>query len=169
MTFKMRLTRRTFLQASALAGAAGATGVVVTTQFDDDEPDRRSALPVPTPDPTKITTEPRIDEEIEGFLAVAPRVLRSGQVENVSFALFQNDLPARSTVRLVLHQEDVIFAEATGYVPGRAAVPLAVPVLAAGEYTLRVSGKGFAESAQLQVQDGTILFLETDKPIYKPG
>ena len=32
-----------------------------------------------------------------------------------------------------------------------------------------LSGNGFTDRATVRVEDGTILFLETDKPIYKPG
>ncbi len=56
-----------------------------------------------------------------------------------------------------------------GPVAGRGGVPFRLPRLAAGDYTLRVSGKGFSDEGKVRVEDGTILFLETDKPIYKPG
>ena len=44
-----------------------------------------------------------------------------------------------------------------------------VPLLPAGAYILRVQGPGFEDRTVVQVEDGTILFLETDKPVYKPG
>ena len=34
---------------------------------------------------------------------------------------------------------------------------------------MTVQGAGFSDSADVQVQQGTLVFLETDKPIYKPG
>ena len=44
-----------------------------------------------------------------------------------------------------------------------------VPLLPAGTYVLQVEGPGFKDETFVQVQDGTVLFLETDKPVYKPG
>ncbi len=34
---------------------------------------------------------------------------------------------------------------------------------------MEVRGEGFSDKAKVRVQDGSLLFLETDKPIYKPG
>ena len=44
-----------------------------------------------------------------------------------------------------------------------------VPSLPAGTYELQVQGPGFKDTTLVQVQDGTVLFVETDKPVYKPG
>ena len=44
-----------------------------------------------------------------------------------------------------------------------------MPVLADGIYELAVEGPGFSASQELQVESRTVLFLETDKPVYKPG
>ena len=51
----------------------------------------------------------------------------------------------------------------------RAAWLVRVPVLADGIYELAVEGPGFSASQELQVESRTVLFLETDKPVYKPG
>ena len=34
---------------------------------------------------------------------------------------------------------------------------------------MEVRGEGFFDRTKVRVQDGSLLFLETDKPIYKPG
>ena len=110
-------------------------------------------------------------------MVVAPEVLRSGQTHNISVSLFQGAEPAEGTVRLELSDPDSgdVVARASLFVQGSGPVPLAVPPGADGSYTLRVSGEGtrsgsFDDSARLQVQTApVILFLETDKPIYKPG
>src|SRR5688572_16902550 len=139
-----RISRRTFLTASGLTAAAAATGALLEWQSDDDE---RAPGLSPTPDggptglltPTADATDtPRVDETVDGYVAVAPRVLRSGQVENISFALFRDDDPARSTVTTRLSNADGVVAEARGWVAGRGALALSLPRLVAGEYTLNV-------------------------------
>ena len=55
------------------------------------------------------------------------------------------------------------------WIGGRGSVPLRIPAGATGDHTLRISGRGFADEGVVRVEPGTILFLESDKPIYKPG
>ena len=132
----------------------------------------RVGAPLPTP-PGPITYSPQVD----GYMVVAPEVLRSGQTHNIPVSLFQGAEPAEGTVRLELSEAGSgrVKASAERFVQGSGPVPLAVPPGADGSYTLRVSGEGtrsgsFDDSARLQVQAApVILFLETDKPIYKPG
>ena len=85
--------------------------------------------------------------------------------------------PAQGSVSLTLSKPETgrVIAEATGFVQGSGPVPLSAPELSEGGYTLTVAGEGadggaFFESAEVRVEAAsTILFLETDKPIYKPG
>ena len=44
-----------------------------------------------------------------------------------------------------------------------------MPKLAEGDYQLQTLGNGFQAQSPVRVEDGTLVFLETDKPIYKPG
>ena len=124
---------------------------------------------LPTPGP--ITYSSRVD----GYMVVAPEVLHSGQMHDISVSLLRGADPAEGTVRLILSDGDRVVAEASQFVQGSGAVSLAVPEGAAGSYILRVSGKGtgggsFEDSTTILVQaPPVILFLETDKPIYKPG
>ncbi len=108
-------------------------------------------------------------------MVVAPEVLHSGQTHDISVSLLRGADPAEGTVHLMLLAGDLVLVEASQFVQGSGAVSLAVPEGAAGSYTLRVSGEGtgggsFEDSTTILVQDPpVILFLETDKPIYKPG
>ena len=52
---------------------------------------------------------------------------------------------------------------------GPARFPSRFPEASPGEYDIEVKGLGFRDSAQVRVVDTKALFLETDKPIYKPG
>ena len=110
-------------------------------------------------------------------MVVASETLRSGQTHNISVSLFQGAEPAEGTVRLALSESGSgrVVATADGIVQGTGTLPLTVPPGADGSYRLRVYGEGtgggnFSDSSRVQVQAApVILFLETDKPIYKPG
>jgi len=53
-------------------------------------------------------------------------------------------------------------------VSGKGTVEVAVPKLAAGTTAWRSPAR-LQKTAEVQVRAGTMVFLETDKPIYKPG
>ncbi|HEU5330618.1 MAG TPA: MG2 domain-containing protein, partial [Thermomicrobiales bacterium] len=171
-----RMSRRTFLTGSgaALILAAGG-GLALARQFGaDDDPQAGPGTPEVTAtvngqsSPT-MTAAPRVDQAADGYLAVAPRTFRAGQAEAISLALFKGDKPANSTVTVALLKDGKAVAQAADWVPGRGSVALSVPKLAAGDYQLKISGKGFSDTGAITVEDNAILFLETDKPIYKPG
>ncbi|MBI4491546.1 MAG: alpha-2-macroglobulin, partial [Chloroflexi bacterium] len=155
-----QVSRRSFLRATVATMASSAVAVAC------------SGLPpiskqgAPTPD---IPPPGWVDEPADGYVAVAPRALRSGQSENVSLALFQGEQPARSTVTVSLLKDGRPVADARGRVAGRGSVALNLPPLAEGDYQLRVSGQGFQDQAPIRVEEGTLVFVETDKPVYKPG
>ena len=108
--------------------------------------------------------------EVDGYVVLAPAALPSGQTEGVSISLFSGQQPARGEVRLALLKgSGDIVAEAAGFIERTGRVPLVIPAVPAGSYGLRVQGPGFEETAAIRVEDGTVLFVETDKPVYKPG
>ena len=133
------------------------------------------------PKPATSVPEPGAYSEIvDGYLAAVPAVLRAGRTENVSVSLFDGAEPARGDVRLVLLQGSSPIAEASASVAGAGAIPLSVPTMPAGHraihYTLHIEGGGdadgpaFTDTAMVLVKEpAELLFLETDKPIYKPG
>jgi CD109 antigen len=123
-----------------------------------------SAAPRPTP---RVGSSP--EGPVNGYLAVAPRVLRPGQSETVSVSLFYGDRQSGATVQLALLKDGREVASARSYVQGRGNVSLPVPQAAEGDYLLRMTGSGFRAESQVRVEDGTLVFVETDKPIYKPG
>ena len=121
-------------------------------------------------DPGAVVYSGRLDS----YLAVAPAVLRAGQTENISVSLFDGAEPAQGAVQLTLMQDGVPVAQTTEFVQGVASVPLTVPALPAGDYDLHIVSSGddgtqFEDTSSVSVQNPTILFLQTDKPIYRPG
>jgi len=119
--------------------------------------------------PGNLTAGPRFEDRVDGYLAVAPRTLRSGQDEAISVSLLDGDRPATGTVRLALLKDGKEVAASSAYLQGRDNVNLSVPQLAEGEYRLQLSGNGFQAESPVRVEDGTLVFAETDKPVYKPG
>ncbi len=123
------------------------------------------------------TASPTYSGTPDSYVAVAPSVLNSGQTNAVSVSLFDGTEPARGRVRLTLAESEdgVPLVEATEDVTGNAPVQLAVPPLDEGAYLLRLTGMGaggtdFEHVANVEVRAAApVLFLETDKPIYKPG
>ncbi len=115
------------------------------------------------------SSPPVMGERVNSYVALAPRVLRAGETESVSLTLFFGAQLARSDVSVALTKDDAVVAEGSARIEGKGTVELAVPQGSSGEYELTVQGSGFEDSATVRVQDGTLLFVETDKPIYKPG
>jgi len=108
-------------------------------------------------------------EQIDSYVALAPRVLRVGQVESVALSLFQGDRLATGRVQVSLEKDGATVLQQSGVVHGKGTVGFEVPSVDQGDYQLSISGPGFQDSTSVRVEDGTLLFLDTDKPIYKPG
>ena len=130
----------------------------------------RTAIPVPAPTAIPIAVPaPVLTDNVDGYMALAPATLRSGQQESISISLFSGGEPARGRVNLALMRRGGFLAESSGYIDGSGTVSIQVPDIAPGDYSLRIDGDGFEDTANVRVEDGTVLFLETDKPVYKPG
>ncbi len=128
------------------------------------------ALDASAPDPSKYS------KNVDSYVALAPPVLHAGQTHHVPVSLFDGTEPAQGTVLVSLaNPSGQNLAQAEAFVPGNGTIELELPEMAEGAYVLNVKGQGangggFAETADVQVQaEPVVLFLETDKPIYKPG
>ena len=110
-----------------------------------------------------------LSDPADGYLALAPAVLRPGQTESIPVSLFSKGRPARGQVSLALMKDGAALAEGAGFIRGAGEVVIDIPETPNGEYRLRIRGEGFEGTAPLRVEAATALFVETDKPIYKPG
>ncbi|MDO8614037.1 MAG: MG2 domain-containing protein, partial [Dehalococcoidia bacterium] len=110
-----------------------------------------------------------VSAEVDGYVALVPRVLRAGETESVSLSLFDGDRLARGDVQVAFRSKGKTVLETSADIKGKGTIQLQVPPDARGDYEIVVNGPGFTDTARVQVQQGTLLFLETDKPIYKPG
>ncbi|MFH0916543.1 MAG: alpha-2-macroglobulin family protein [bacterium] len=112
---------------------------------------------------------PPVSEKVDGYVALVPRVLRSGETASFSFSLFNGEKLAKSQVSVSVLDKGKPIASATASIDGKGTVALDLPRVSAGEYQVAFTGAGFSDTTPVQIQSGTLLFLETDKPIYKPG
>lgn len=146
-----------------------ATALVIALLLGSGTSCLRPATPTAAVNPTRPVASPPVDGPVDGYLALAPRVLHSGQAHTISVSLFHGQEMASSTVQLALAQGGQAVAQAEGRIEGRGELTLAVPALAEGEYELTLSGRGFQATSPVRVEEGTLVFIESDKPIYKPG
>ena len=158
--------------AAACSREAQPTGLTSTPTLDSTAtPGGTPAVsPALTPvTPVAVTRPKPVTGPVDGYLAVAPSVLRSNAVESVSVSLFSRGRPASGNVMVALLSNGVPVSKASGFIEGQGSLDVKVPALADGVYELAVEGPGFSASQELQVESRTVLFLETDKPVYKPG
>lgn len=150
----------TLLIAAAACQARTQTPIPTRTPFPTLAP-----TPRPTPAPTP-TPKP---EPADSYVALAPRMLRAGTTEAISVSLIKQGRPLSGSVEAVLLKDGATIAQGSGEVRGAGTVSLNVPRVPEGSYVLELRGPGFTDQATVQVQEGTLVFTETDKPIYKPG
>ncbi|MSP13102.1 MAG: alpha-2-macroglobulin [Chloroflexi bacterium] len=145
----------------------------------DATPEALGETPTPRPTAGASQPTPTSTRQIQvlpssgpasSYLAVAPKVLRSGQTETISISLFDGQKPASGNVQVALLKDGRSVAEASGLIQGKGDLSLALPRLAEGDYQLRLTGgPHIQDQSPIRVEDGTLIFVETDKPIYKPG
>ena len=124
----------------------------------------------PTPRPTpQVDVVPGL--EADSFIAVVPKRLRAGYAERVSVSLFNGDSPVAGDVVLTLFDGRDPVASVEARVNGAANLELPIPQLEPGLYLIEIEVEGVPEirSSSILVEEGFLLFVETDKPIYKPG
>jgi CD109 antigen len=103
------------------------------------------------------------------YTAIIPAILQAGSKQKVSVALFAEEAPASGNVNLVLLKDGKEFTRAQSNIKGNGEIQLTIPDGLEGDYTLRVQGDKFQDEARVAVTNNYLIFLETDKPIYKPG
>ena len=148
------------------------TPVVVGPDATAIPPKPTSAPPAgatPTRAPAPTATLPAVSPRADGYIATLPKTLRSGQTERVAVSLFDGQRMGADNVRLLLMKGTQTLAEGGAPIQGTGNIPIQLPVVADGDYDLVVKGSTFQDKAAVKIEDGTIVFVESDKPIYKPG
>jgi CD109 antigen len=107
--------------------------------------------------------------DAESYLAVVPRVLHSGGSESISLALFKGDNLIPGEVEVTMLKEGQEILKVKEDIDGKGTVRFDIPDIEEGDYEIRIKGNGFEDMALVTVERSFLVFLETDKPIYKPG
>ncbi|MDD4873448.1 MAG: MG2 domain-containing protein [Dehalococcoidales bacterium] len=112
---------------------------------------------------------PKNVEAAESYMAIIPKVLHSGQTEQMSLALFSgsNLVKGNVEVRLLDSGREIYRTHKT--ISGKGTIALEIPDIAEGDYEIQIKGDGFEDKATVKVEKTFLTFLYTDKPIYKPG
>ena len=105
----------------------------------------------------------------ESYMAIIPEVLHSGQTEELSLALFEGDRLVPGDVEVALLSEGEEILSVGKSIDGKGTISLDIPDIEDGEYEITIKGNGFEDSATVSVEKSFLTFIETDKPIYKPG
>ncbi len=105
----------------------------------------------------------------EDYVVIVPQTLHTGSQASVSCNLQGPDGPVRDRVEVRLLDGNRELSSEEAVVDGSGTLRLDIPLVEAGNYTVVVTGTGFEERATVRIDSPLVLFLETDKPIYKPG
>jgi len=108
-------------------------------------------------------------EAAESYMAIIPKVLHSGGIEEISIALFKGERLIQGNVEVSLLKDGTKILKVKDGINGKGTIEIDIPNIEAGDYEILVKGKGFEDKAPVKVESSFLVFLETDKPIYKPG
>ncbi len=108
------------------------------------------------------------------FLILAPKMLYSGGESSVTMAAFSDNKSVERCVEYTLTDDDnneIPLVSASTSESGNVVASFEVPDVEEGSYVLTAKPSGFDSgfNATVEVVKNNPLFIETDKPIYKPG
>ncbi|MDP2718296.1 MAG: MG2 domain-containing protein, partial [Dehalococcoidia bacterium] len=110
-----------------------------------------------------------LETSVDGYTAVIPKTMYSGQKTGVSISLFNGDALATSGVTFSLLRNGEKVFEDRETVVGKGALEFQLPALPEGTYEFVVQGNGFRGNTPVTISESFLIFLQSDKPIYKPG
>ncbi|WP_235856166.1 MG2 domain-containing protein [Methanolobus halotolerans] len=108
------------------------------------------------------------------FFILAPKMLYSGGESSITMAAFEDGQPVSRCIEYTLVDEDnneISLISVSTYESGNAVASFEVPDVEEGRYVLTAKPAGYERNftAVVEVIKNNPLFIETDKPIYKPG
>jgi CD109 antigen len=108
-------------------------------------------------------------QSANGYTAVIPSVLQVGLPQAISVALFHDSQPVSGNVQVTLSRDGKDVFTTTNRVSGNDKIQFTLPSLPEGDYQVSLKGNDFNDKTTVKVENQFLLFIETDKPIYKPG
>ena len=106
----------------------------------------------------------------DSYVAIVPDVLHIGRAEAVSLSLLKAGKPVTDVIDVILLKDGKKVTNNSQTVKGNGTIALNIPDNAdEGLYEVMVKGTGFIDEAAVSVEKSYLVFVETDKPIYKPG
>jgi CD109 antigen len=108
-------------------------------------------------------------EASSSYVAIIPKVLHSGRTEAISVTLFDGDRLVKDNVTVTLLKDGQKITSTSQNIDKKGTIELAIPQVDDGKYEIQVKGGAFSDKATIQVEKSFVVFVETDKPIYKPG
>ena len=109
--------------------------------------------------------------EATDYVAVAPKYLEAGTKATVNLTLMdRSKQPAVSAIEVSLLKESEAILTSMDKIEGKGSIEIEIPEdIPEGNYTLFIKGEKFEGSTPVTVKNRVLLFLQTDKPIYKPA
>ena len=106
----------------------------------------------------------------DSYVAIIPDVLHSGRTEAMSISLSSGGQFVKDNIDVTLLKDGKKVSSARQTVNGTGTITLNIPPnIEEGKYEIQVSGTGFTDKASVSVAKSYLVFVETDKPIYKPS
>src|SRR5665648_120509 len=135
--------------------------------------DNATALVLSTTTPIPCTDE-QISAQTDEFLILAPKTLYSGGESSVTMAAFEENQSVRRCIEYTLTDEnnnDLALLKGSTGESGHTVATFAVPDVEEGRYVLKAEpvGSDTEFKTVVNVVKSNPIFIETDKPIYKPG
>ncbi len=103
------------------------------------------------------------------YTAVIPKVWHSGGRATIALTLLDGQKLVSGNVEVSLLKEGERILKVKKNIEGKGTIEFDVPQIAEGNYEVQVKAGSFEGNAQVRVESQSLLFLESDKPIYKPG
>ncbi len=108
---------------------------------------------------------------VANYIAVAPLTMHAGESAAVAFTLLGSEGElTRDKVKVSLMKDGNSIVSEDGQINGKGQIEFDIPLSAPeGSYELQIKGSDFEDKTTVTVEKSLLVFVETDKPIYKPG
>ena len=110
--------------------------------------------------------------DVESYVAMSPQTFYAGESASVAFTLLgaEGELTRDEVKVSLMDSSGNEIASEKSRVNGKGEVKLSIPNdTPEGTYEVQIEGSHFNDKSTVRVEKSLLVFVETDKPIYKPG